>query len=245
MYRETKKFWLNVAVLFLLLLFWLILFQQSRGNVIVLDDFDDGKTVLNWSSNKVSTTPSGRSFLGPFGAETIMLILPMPDTYFSAYITLDVYTIGVWEPFDPWHPVFPLPFTAKQYLPSRDSTQALIDGDLMSLIRRTETDTLGYAEPNRVYHYRQPFTGTEESWYEVSFTGTVDGMQWGLDNVEVYYTTPEPSTGTTVAVVLGILFALWCWWRLRQISRTDTYRAENSAFRQELWLESQKDKGDY
>jgi len=246
MYCETNKFKLDVFILLSLILFLgsVLWCSSSPGNVITLDNFEGDVLSLNWPTSKISTTPSGRSFLGPFGAETVDVIITVPNNCRYAILELDVYAIGEWPPFDSRHPVFPVAMHAEYTSSVDETTFPLIDSDLMNHVRRIETNTLGYTEPNRVYHFREPFTGSGAEWYDLTFGGSVEGMQWGLDNVVVHAAIPEPSTGTTVGMVIGVLLIGWAVWRLRkqmtQISRRDAFRTENAEFRRGLWLESRK-----
>jgi len=215
---------LDCIVLFALAVFLATVFVASIGNGgTILEDFEDGTPILDWSTNQTSTTPSGQTFsttpsgqtfLGPFGAETVTVVIKPMAGYHSVYVDFDVYAIVDWLASGP------APWIVWQVPSSDDDARHLFAASyLSSHLKRTETDTLGYPEPDRVYHFRQPLVGYGEDWYRLEFEGIGNDISWGLDNVEVATGVPEPSTGKTLLIVGLLLLVGVCWWNIRRIGR--------------------------
>ena len=172
----------------------------DAGQIRLTENFEQPPIGFEFSSDKLSVTPSGRTFLGPFGDESVSVIVPMFNNYHFAGISFDVYAIGEWTP-DPL-----ASWMATQTMSGNDAVQSLTASHLLSYLKRTETDTLGYAESDRVYHFQTWFVGDGRDWCRAEFTGHVPGMLWGLDNVVVvsdFGSAPEPCTGILL-VICGI-----------------------------------------
>lgn len=183
--------------------------KSSPGETVTItEDFEGNMAALVWSTAITSTTPSGETFLGPFNAATISVIVPMPGDYFSASLSFDIYAIGDWPRGAPW--------LARQYVPSVDTMMLLTASYLNNHLSKTAVDTLGY-DSDRTYHFRTHFTGTGEDYYRVDFIGQ-GGTSWGLDNVVVRVdrVVPEPSA----FVLLGIGAIGFCFLTLRTLPQT-------------------------
>jgi len=193
----------------------------NNSHTFLTEDFEQLPIGFEFSSDKLSVTPSGRTFLGPFGAESVSVVIPMFNNYHVAGISFDVYAIGEWEP-DPL-----ASWMATQTMSGNDVVQLLTASHLLNYLKRTETDTLGYDEPDRVYHFQTWFVGDGRDWYRAEFTGHVPGMLWGLDNVVVvsdFGSAPEPGSGILLAICgIALLIA-----RFRGKMDRNSKNSENS-----------------
>lgn len=70
---------------------------QAVEPVAVYDAAFDTSAGPEWSNATVATTPSGRSFLGRFGAETVTLTLADVPTGANLSVVFDVYVIDTWD----------------------------------------------------------------------------------------------------------------------------------------------------
>jgi hypothetical protein len=210
---NMKKVTLDILVLAALATFISLAFITSRSKGATITEDFEGTPTLDWSSDRISTTPSGRRFLGPFGADTVSVVVSMPPVYHASVVTFDIYAVGQ------WNSVSPATWVATQYLPSNNSTQLLTAAHLNNYFDRKETDTLGYAEEDRMYSYRTHLTGTEEDWYRLTFSGRSGSMQWGLDNLVVTTIVPEPSTGYLLGVTLGVFLCSMMFFWIGRSSR--------------------------
>lgn len=184
--------------------------DESWGldNVIVsLDDYvayADNFDGVVWPVARTDITPSGRGFLGQFGAETVLLMLGDLPPHTEVTLAFDFYAIETWDGNDAyWGPdIFDLrvdggPTLLHTTFANADLPQAYPDaypgGDNPPHSGASEINTLGYRTDegwwgDSVYQFSFTFAHTG-STLKVSFAGI--GLQdlfdesWGLDNVVV------------------------------------------------------------
>lgn len=196
----------------------------GRTLVVHESDFEAGLAAPEWSRTLVSTTPSGRGFLGPFDNHQVNLTLRDLVEHTHAIVEFDLYLIDSWD-------------GAGDYCCGPD--EVVVDvGGVGELLRSTfsntgccnkqhyphptggalhaartgalESNTLGY--PNfgdTVYRFRFEFAhdGDIELRFRTSLLQRMPDEGWGLDNVRVSLAggcVEDTTPPVTVATVNGL-----------------------------------------
>ncbi len=197
----------------------------AAAEITYVETFDDANSTWDWSSNKVTTSPSGEKYLGPFGAETVTVVVPLPADTVQASVRFETLAIG--SSWNEWVPseYGPGPaYIALSRSPLAIQGTVLLEANgLIGARRRISTGTLGYPEGDRAYsdgwvEFAQLHIKPTQEYYTLEFTGHAAGIQWGLDNVEVVATpaTTIPEPGTLKMLLLGMIAtaaALWAYLR--------------------------------
>ena len=215
-------FLLRSLVMGILIVYLIFMFQASRssGETTITDDFEGGPLTLDWSSDKVTTAPNGEKFLGPFGVETVTASVMLPNGYHWAKMIFTTYAIG-----DGWEPT-----QSGEYGPAPAFVAHANPGDVLldasTLLGHKVRYTLGvgelvYPAGDRSYvnGFGTQFAGGGNREWEFEFVGSSPGMLWGLDDVEVFVQTPEPSTGRMLLIFSVLWTVAWVGWRIRRVHR--------------------------
>lgn len=186
--------------------------------VLVYSGAFDQPPGTEWSANRTAVTPAGnRAYLGPFGNETVTLTLPALPAHVAVTVLCDQFVLGTWDGNsteggpDRWSldvagglrlvdttfnngpqgtaaagQSYPGDFPAAQN-PARTGAQ--------------ENNTLGFQVPGEgpmdaVYRHVESFPHTAQTlvlnFRGQGLSGLLTDEGWGLDNVRVYVTPPEP-----------------------------------------------------
>lgn len=194
--------------------------RKNHGRVLykgTFDNVDSPAQIPEWrladdSRAPLSTTPTGRRFLGELSNGGAKLAVQNVPTEGTVEVEFDVFAINAWDgnggadaTHDAWgvrvnggkdvaQELFVTNFAAVG--DGRDQRQSypapLGKGDYPAGTAAAELNTLGYAwngEPmDAVYRIKLSFKPTDEN-VEIEFFGknlqTDDGQAWGLDNVVV------------------------------------------------------------
>jgi hypothetical protein len=172
------------------------------------DDFE-GAVGGEWSPAQSRVTPSGRGFLGEFGAETVTLTLNDLPPHLAVTLSFDFYAIATWDGNDDyWGPdIFDLrveggPTLVHTTFANAELPQAYPGSYPEASHPRqsgaSEVNSLGYPVEgwmgDAVYKFNLTFPHTGRD-LRLSFAGI--GLQappderWGLDNVIVHADTQE------------------------------------------------------
>lgn len=176
------------------------------GDVTYADTFDG----TGWPTTRTDVTPSGRHFLGQFGAETVTLPLNNLPPHTELTLTFDFYAIETWDGNDDyWGPdIFDLrvaggPTLLHTTFANAELPQAYPgsypEASNPRYTGASEVNTLGYPTDggwwgDAVYRLTFTFAHTNSS-VQFSFSGI--GLQeltdesWGLDNVTVHADAQE------------------------------------------------------
>lgn len=185
----------------------------STPQVVYQNDFTT-TAGPDWSSTKLDSTPSGRQFLGAFGAEQVTLTLNKLPPHADVILIFDFYAIETWDgnqEFNHDYRVGPDVFdvavaggptllhttfsnTEIGSLPGGASGPylqaypgAYPGGSYPPGTGASEIDTLGYPwDGDSVYRFSFPFAHTASA-LQVSLTaiGLDESERWGVDNVTV------------------------------------------------------------
>lgn len=189
----------------------------SAGPVVYGNDFE-GSVGLEWSHTLTDTTPSGRRFLGQFGAEALTLTLPCLPLHTGVVVSFDLYVIRSWD-----GNMITKPSSGETIGPDVWDV-SVVGGPL--LLRTTFTNWLdftqaypgsypggdhdaqtGAAEVN-VLGYMYMLEGPKDAVYRLSFVfphtasaltlnfqaaglQSMEDESWGLDNVRVSARVPQ------------------------------------------------------
>jgi hypothetical protein len=221
--------------------------SSADAGLIYSNDFE-GSVGAEWSDPSTSVTPTGRRFLGIFGAQTISLTLnDVPAGQVD--LAFDLFIINTWDgsqPIDPlstpshvvgpdvWdlsvasgptllHATFSVFDGTKAMHSFRDFPQSYPDdypeGAHPARSGAAENDTLGYFEGDSVYRLSFSHAGGP---LVLNFSGIFppsDPEEWGIDNITVS-AVPEPSGLVFAGLGLATL-AGYVGWKLRAAGGTN------------------------
>jgi len=158
-----------------------------------------------WSPTTVSTTPTGKNFLGLFGGtNSATLTLTRLSPHQSVLIEFDLYVVGGWAGL-PTNGLFTVQLnsTAGTTTPF-SQTFSNITGDTQTFpdgashapgTGAISTNTLGYIHStpilfnDAVYHVTLTTTDVADNlsvFFASVLTGTLSDMSWGIDNVHIH-----------------------------------------------------------
>ncbi len=206
----------------LLILCVLLTATPAAAEIRFVENFDDDTRTWNWSSDKVTTSPSGERFLGPFGVETITVVVPIPEGTTKASVWFETLAIG--DGWDEWVPGDYGPGPAySSYSRSPLAGQGVVgleSNGLLGTRRRISVGNLGYPEGDRAYSdgwvWFAPDTMPIQDYYTFEFSGKAPGIQWGLDNFEVVAVNSIPEPSTIRMLILGMIAMAAAIWACRR-----------------------------
>jgi RHS repeat-associated protein len=197
---------------------------DTTSQTMYTNNFETIGQMPEWSVGTRSITPSGRSFLGEFGDETVSLTLPSQTAGTSVTVSFDVFIIRTWDgnntTFGPdtWQlAVQGGPTLTRTTFSNHNDPQfgSLFDQSYPAAFTNPvtnnpaksgaiERDTLGYGtgfQGDSVYHLTYTFAHPGGPLV-LNFTGDTDSPvgneSWGLDNVIV---STSPNTGLAGFIV--------------------------------------------
>lgn len=158
----------------------------------------DGPVGVEWSRQTTETAPSGeRTFLGPFGDESVSLSVTELQPHTSITMSFDVVVVGGWDGEGPLGPHFwgvssedgsVFLNTTFSNTTSLQSYPGEYPGFNLPGTGAAEFGTLFYDAGDSVYSIVFSFPHAE-STFDLSFfasnLASVEGASWGIDNLDI------------------------------------------------------------
>jgi hypothetical protein len=197
---------------------------SSRADTLVYSNDFEAPVGAEWSNPLISTTPSGRDFLGEFGWESVVLSLSDLPPHESVSLAFDLFVLkswdGVWDDtvgeFERWScDVVGGPTLIHTAFSQTGTTQAYTAVP-------TETNSLQYAYyGDAIYRVSVNFPHSDGE-VQMKFSGfglqNTDDESWGIDNIAVAtgastaaVPPPMPGPPAQVQAVAGVQSAAVSW----------------------------------
>jgi PEP-CTERM motif len=209
----------NLGFLVVFLMFSVLMKSQLSAVTVLSEDFSGGVTSPPWSTTSIATTPSGERFWGGnilFGFNNGTQNLSLSGLPIHSWVNLsfNLYIINTWDGGIPSPAAGPDRWTVVELIEAGtllDTTFSnnfnpgfpqnypfSFGGPLVPYqTGAVSTGTLGYSFDDAIYHISLLFPHTGSA---LSFDFSASGLQgisdesWGIDNVIVMTSVPEPST---------------------------------------------------